>query len=227
MLHTGRPYLVKIHETETVGKLTQQVFDAIKTELLNEDPTMTTDRIRLRIFDSIKGILLGPLGDDDTVLKTLPDDILKKSLQVETREADEPFELYVKEGVLLRVSSFAGSTASDTPLSRPVELAFAEDSQIADVVRMCAKKHGLTDNLAHCELLHLRGDTAAVLPKTSTIAELGVSAGDNLFIEAFDRSQLGGDTGALSPLQLYFSTVFNAISIQYNVELSGKAPVVA
>jgi hypothetical protein len=77
--------MVKIHETKTVHDLTQMAFDAVCTKLATEDPSVSVSRVRLCVFDSIRGILLGPLGEASTELRQLPEEMLRKPLQLEVR----------------------------------------------------------------------------------------------------------------------------------------------
>jgi len=104
-LFGGKLHLIRIHQDQTVKDFEDKCFESIQ-EALAEDGVEDRSRVRMRIFDSIKGVLMGSLGEDDMQLKEIPEETLRKPNQFEIRAEGEEFEDYMIDGMPLNVSVY-------------------------------------------------------------------------------------------------------------------------
>jgi hypothetical protein len=92
----------------------------------------------LRIFDSIKGILQGPLGggDGSVVLKTISEDLLRRHLHIETKQVGEKFDDKTAESIPLNAIAFTPSTDADglALFSSPLSFNVAANAPIKTLV---------------------------------------------------------------------------------------------
>jgi hypothetical protein len=114
VMHNGTTKLIRIHESSTVSELTDTAYTAFYTQeeiqdaksdennskiaVLNTTVPLTAPRacVRLRVYDSVKGVVLPASvfgGDVDKVLSTFPEAVLSKKFQFEIKSStDEDFE---------------------------------------------------------------------------------------------------------------------------------------
>mmetsp|Transcript_23792 Transcript_23792/g.69688 ORF Transcript_23792/g.69688 Transcript_23792/m.69688 type:complete len:1099 (-) Transcript_23792:114-3410(-) len=222
--HDGAGRGLRVHEDRTVADLTTEALEAFQAPSKTTGPSsppsglegLPLDRVRLRLFDSLKNILMAPLGDPQSRLKDLPDDALRRPLRFEVRDEDGEFEEYLKDGLPLSVLLFDAQTKE---FATPLPLAVPASGTVSDLRATACKKLRLDPGDLH--LVHFAGSAEPhpLTDESQPLVDLGLSAGDTVHAEVAGEASSAGDEGkpegASWPLVRYLDSLVHMITIYF------------
>jgi len=196
--HMEKSWTVRVERSMTVQELTKKLIQA--GNLPELDPFL----VRLRIFDSIKGVLLGPLSENpEQPLTEIDDHILTKPLRMEIRKFGEDFEDYLADGIALLISKFNSNCSG---FEDPIQLKISKDASSAQLHELVRSKLDVCASTP-ISLALMGQDEVQIVPDFGDISNssLGISTGDQIYVKI-------GEEGM--SLMDYFSN--NIISLNFN-----------
>jgi hypothetical protein len=242
--HGEKVRVIKVHQTSTVALLTDMVHSEFQDDLSLSSSSeaevaasvlVSRDCVRLRVYDTIRGVLLAPLAlDETTILSSISEQTLRKTLHIETKRPDEIFSATTQETMPFEAVLFHGCDDFDPTLtanyfSRNVGLSISPTATTNELVALVAKtvtgalavaydEADVTSQVSLCVVDALSGK-AKLVPSSSTdlVCDF-VKAGDRVYLDITSSSSSSSSSltgGASNRLLEYFDNAHNVITMGY------------
>jgi len=238
---------IKIHGDRTIYDLCQKIIETFKDEKKNnekdnekEDTEFDLDylfkqkRMRLRVFDPLKNILLLPFDNVDIILKDLIETGTNnkiKPFKVEIRNENEMFPEFIANAISIKLLVFKSTPTSEQGafeenemFENPIELFLPISANVGKLRELVSIK--LNFNINETNLIWFSGNQANELIENDfLIKELNFQHGDTIHVERFlkknnidKENDKDIEVEMLSELKLmaYFEGLSNSATINFN-----------
>lgn len=252
---------IKIHNSASVKDLTDMAWNSFFHQINNStnetslefnneniyDNEICRERIRLREFDSVRGVLLGPLakrGEESIALSTLSEKTLRRNLYIEVKPldsedfADDATDLIPIEFVIYSSSeNLQDLNKFVNHFSQSFAMIISSNKSIKELIRLCYINYvqSMNDNLpdrngndpsdiilSHAALctVDIQSGVATTIDQNSDITLISfIKPGERLYLDfdSYETLESNGDINPRLKMVDFFDKMYNEIKITFQV----------